>query len=372
MEMSHRQRARAVLSGERPDRPVFDMGGRVASLSIPPYLTLKAHLGFEEELDGEQITILNTIGEIDERVLQSLDIPFRRLYLRPAASFQMEIAPDGTFLDEWGVGRQQVGPYNERISYPLANATIHDVQNFAWPDPFDPGRCEGLADEARRMYEKTDFCLVAGHISAGIFQDCWNLRGMEQFLLDMIENRELAEALLDKVTAIHIDLWAVFLNAVGEYVDMVETADDLGGQMGLLISREMYRDLIKPRHVMLHAAFREHTTAKILFHSCGAIMPLIDDLIETGVQVLNPIQPLPGRMDPEEMRKCYGDQLVFHGGLDVQDLLLNGSPADVIRHVRHYYAELGLHRYIMAPANSVQPGTPPENLLAAYQAAREQ
>ena len=98
-------------------------------------------------------------------------------------------------------------------------------------------------------------------------------------------------------------------------------------------------------------------------------MPLIDDLIETGVQVLNPIQPLPGRMNPEELRKRYGDQLVFHGGLDVQDLLLNGSPADVIRRVRHYYAELGVQGYIMAPANTVQPGTPPENLLAAYQAA---
>jgi uroporphyrinogen decarboxylase len=193
---------------------------------------------------------------------------------------------------------------------------------------------------------------------------------MEQFMVDLAADREFAEALLDRVAAIHIAMWDNFLGAVGEYVDIVGTADDLGGQSGLLISPEMYRQIIKPRHAALNAAIRARTRARILYHSCGAIMPLIEDLIEIGVDILNPIQPLPGLMDPEELSTRYGDRLIFHGGLDVQRLLLEETPDQVRQHVKRYLETLGLERYIMAPANSVQPGTPPENLAAAYETAR--
>lgn len=371
MPSTHRERVRAVLSGERPDRPVVDLGGRVASLSTPAYLELKAHLGLGAGLMDETITLLNTIGRFDERVLQRFDVPFRRLYLRPPATFELQVEDDGSFHDEWGVGYRPRGPYNERVGHPLAGATLADLDRSRWPDPHDPGRVAGLAEEARRLYEETDFSLSAGHISAGIFQDCWNLRGMARFLEDMARDRDFAEALLERVTAIHIRLWEHFLDAVGEYVDVAETADDLGGQAGLLISPRMYRELIKPRHAALNAAIRSRTQARILYHSCGAILPVIDDLVEIGVDVLNPIQPLPGLMDPEELKSRYGGCLIFHGGLDVQSLLPTGTPDQVRAHVRRYLDVLGPDRYVMAPANSVQPGTPPENLVAAYEAARD-
>ena len=152
---------------------------------------------------------------------------------------------------------------------------------------------------------------------------------------------------------------------------MVETADDLAGQNGLLISPKMYRQFIKPCHAALNQAIREKTGAKILYHSCGAVMPLIDDLIEVGVQILNPIQPLPGYMNPEELQLRYGDQLIFHGGLDVQTLLPEGSLAEVQAHVHRYLDILGGNGYIMAPTNSVQLGTPPENIVAAYEALKD-
>jgi len=371
MPSTHRERVRALLAGERPDRAVVDLGGRVASLSLPAYLELKAHLGLGTELDGETVTLLNTVGRFDERVLERFDVPIRRVYLRPASTFTLEVAGDGSFRDEWGVGYRPKGPYNERVGHPLAGATLADLDRFPWPNPHDPGRVAGLAEEARRLYEETDFSLSAGHISAGIFQDCWNLRGMAQFLMDMALDRAFAEALLDRVMAIHVAMWEHFLDAVGDYVDLVGTADDLGGQSGLIISPRMYRELIKPRHATLNAAIRSRTRARILYHSCGAIMPVIDDLIEIGVDVLNPIQPLPGLMDPEELKRRYGGRLVFHGGLDVQSLLLTGTPAQVRAHVRRYLEVLGPERYIVAPANSVQPGTPPENLVAAYDEARD-
>ncbi|HIC90452.1 MAG TPA: uroporphyrinogen decarboxylase [Anaerolineae bacterium] len=370
MSLTYRERVRAVLSGERPDSPIVDLGGRIASLSTPAYLELKAYLGYGANLTDETVTLLNTVARFDERVLQHLDVPFRRVYLRPASDFRLETANDGFFYDEWGVGYKPVGPYNERVGHPLARATLADLDHFPWPDPHDPSRVRGLVEEARRLYEETDYSLVAGAISAGIFQDCWNLRGMSQFLQDMVLNRDFAEALLDRVLAIHIALWEHFLDAVGKYVDMVETADDLGTQRGLLISPSLYRELIKPRHIALNVAIRSRTQAKIFFHSCGAVMPLIDDFIETGIDVLNPIQPLPGLMDPEKLQKRYGRHLIFHGGLDVQVLLPSGTPDQVRSVVTHYLDVLGPEGYIMAPANSVQPGTPPENLVAAYEAAR--
>jgi uroporphyrinogen decarboxylase len=371
MHLTHRERVRAVLCDERPDRPVVDLGGRVASMSTPAYLDLKAHLGYGSELAGETVTLLNTMGRFDERVLRHFDVPFRRLYLRPPSTFRLEIREDGSFTDEWGVGYVPRGPYNERVGHPLAEATLADLEGYPWPDPHDPSRVAGLAEEARRLYRETDFILAAGQISDGVFQDCLNLRGMEQFLVDMATDREFAEALLDCVLAVHIGMWERFLDAVGAYIDIAETADDLAGQRRPLISPRMYRDLIKPRHAALNATIRSRTRAKILYHSCGAIMPLIDDLVEVGVEILNPIQPLPGLMDPEELRARYGERLVFHGGLDVQSLLPTGTPAQMRAHVEHYLDVLGPERYIMAPSNSVQPSTPPENLIAAYDAARD-
>ena len=369
MVMTHRDRFLAVLSGEKPDRPLMDLGGRVASLSTPAYLSLKAHLGFGNQLCEETRTMLNTIGRFDERILTYFDIPFRRVYLRPAAGFSLQYSEDGSFKDEWGVGYRPMGPYNERVGHPLASAGLKDLDDYNWPDPCDPGRVQGLVEEARELFEN-GYCVIAGHISAGIFQDCWNLRGMARFLEDMALDPPFAEALLKRVTLIHIGMWERFLDAVGLYVDIVETADDLGGQTGPLISPKMYRQMIKPCHAALNTAIRSHTQAHILYHSCGAIMPLIEDLVEIGVDILNPIQPLPG-MEPELLRRRYGDRLMFHGGLDVQSLLLNGTSDEIRSHIWRYYNVFGPQHYIMAPANTVQPGTPPENLVTAYRAARD-
>jgi uroporphyrinogen decarboxylase len=367
--MNHRDRVRELFSKKKPDVPIVDLGGRVASLHKQAYLDLKAYLGFGESLVEEKVTFLNTISCFDERLLQRFDIPFRRVYLKPASSFQLSIASNGSFQDEWRVTYRPIGAYNERVGHPLANAGLEELDSFPWLDPDDPSRTEGLADEIHKLYNSTNYSLVAGHISAGIFQDCWNLRGMTQFLIDMVKNRRFAEALLDRVTEIHIRLWQNFLNVVGEYVDIVETADDLGGQKNLLISPAMYRNLIKPRHAALLNSIRSQTKARILYHSCGAILPLIEDLIEIGVDILNPIQPLPGLMDPETLCPRYGGQLIFHGGLDVQHLLPSATPEMVRQHVRRYLEEFGAERYIMAPANTIPAGTPPINIITAYDEA---
>ena len=196
---------------------MVDFGGRVASACTPVYQELKAHLGFGSSLRDETITMLNTVGVIDERVLTRFHVPFRRVYLKPASGFHLQIAPDGSFHDEWGVKYVPRNFYNERVGHPLAHATLNDLDRFPWPDPFDPGRVAGLRQQAERLRSETGCALSAGHVSAGVFQDCWNLRGMARFLEDMLTDREFAEGLLDRVLAVHVGMWSVFLDAVGTW-----------------------------------------------------------------------------------------------------------------------------------------------------------
>ncbi len=371
MPAKHRERVRAVLSGQKPDYPVVDLGGWVCSFNVEPYLDLKSHLGFGKEIEEEPVTFISTIGRMDERIAQHFSIPFRRIWPRTGSSYTREILEDGSFFDEWGVLLRPKGHYYERTGQPLKDATIDDLEIYPWPDPYDPIRVEGLAQEASKIYHETDYSLVASPIWTGLFQQCWFLRGMEKFFEDLALNREFAEALLERVSSIYAGYWEVFLDCVGNYVDFVETGDDLAGQTGPMISPTMYRELIKPAHAHQFDAIRQSTGAKIFFHSDGALMPLIDDLIDIGVDILNPIQPLPGLMEPEVLRERYGDRLIFHGGLDVQSLLQKGSPDEIRSTVRHYLDTLGTERYIMAPANIITPGTPPENLVAAFDEAHK-
>lgn len=368
---THRTRVRHLFSGAQPDRAVVDLGGFVSSFAVEAYLDLKAYLGFGRGWDSETVSAINTIADVDERVLAHFDIPFRRIYPLPPANFKIERKPDGSFKDEWGIELRPMGHYYERGGQPLAQATLADLDDYPWPHGGDPARFEGLREKARYLDKHTPYCLVAGAIWSGIFQECWYLRGMQRFMMDMMLDKKFAQALLDKVTHVHIQLWKAFLEQVGDYVDMVETADDLGGQNGPLLSPALYRELIKPVQARLFQSLRESTNAKIFYHTCGAVMPLLDDLVEIGVQVLNPIQPLPGLMEPEELAERYGDQLVFHGGLDVQKLLPLGNPEQIRAHVQRYYKALGTRRYIMAPANTILPGVPPQNLVAAYEAVTE-
>ncbi len=368
--MTHIERVEALFAGERPDRPVVDLGGRVASVNVNCYLELKACVGLEAKWTNETTTLLNTVGYFDPEVLDRFDVPFRRVFLNPPSYWNYTPASDGTFLDEWGCLIKPRGPLNERVGHPLAEADgIEAIERHPWPDANDPGRVAGVAERARSLVEEGRHFVEAGHVSAGIFQDCWNLRGMEQFLIDMLTDADFAHAMLDHVTAVHEGLWRAFLKALGPNVHMVGLADDIGTQVGPLLAPHSYREMLFPYHKRLVEFIRERTSAKIFYHSCGNVEDLIDDLLDSGIDILNPIQPLQLGMEPETLRRRWGNRLVFHGGLDVQQLLPFGNPAAVREHVHRYYDALGEERYVMAPANTILPGTPPENIVAAFDAA---
>jgi uroporphyrinogen decarboxylase len=174
------------------------------------------------------------------------------------------------------------------------------------------------------------------------------------------------------VAEVEAALWDMYLDAVGPFVDVVQRASDFGTQMSLMISPDLYRRLLKPaeRRVM-ELIRRKAPQARLWFHSCGAVRPLIGDFIDLGVTILNPVQPLAAGMESAALKRDFGDRLCFHGGIDLQRAMI-GSREDVRREVRERVGALGRGGgYVLSPANHLQKDTPAENVLELYRHARE-
>ncbi|MGA9349440.1 MAG: uroporphyrinogen decarboxylase family protein [Anaerolineae bacterium] len=368
--MNPRERVMAVLRHEIPDRVPVDLGSTaVSGIHRRANEALKSLLGIEA--DEPVHDLIQGLVVPDERTLQRFGVDLRRVALRTssAAAAAWPSGDEDTYLDEWGMRRQRTELYWELVGHPLANAKVEDLRHYPWPDPHDPCRVAGLAEEARRLYEETDYALVADFLGGGIFEQALWMRGFERFMMDLITDEPFATALLDTLLELYIEFYAVYLEAVGPYVQIVALGDDLGMQTGPLISPALYRRLIKPRHKELYDFIHSRTEAKIMHHSCGSVFPLVQDLIDVGVDVLNPIQTSAQGMDPVALKREFGEHLVFHGGIDVQQILPFATPERVREEVKRIVAILGQGGgYIFAPSHNIQADVPPENVLAMYEA----
>jgi uroporphyrinogen decarboxylase len=276
--------------------------------------------------------------------------------------------PDGTLRDEWGMVYREVGLYTEVVVRPLAQAqTITDLDHYELPDP----HAEGRFDYARKIagqYSR-DYAVI-GDLEACVFELAWNLVGMEKFLMDMVMGKSYMEALLDRLMQYHIE---VGKELIGAGADVIWMGDDFGTQTGMMISPASYRKYFKPRHARMIAEFKAmKPDLKIAYHTCGSVAPIIEDFIEIGIDLLNPIQPQAKDMDLGKFKKSYGDRLGFFGGVDVQGALPQGDPDDVKAEVRMRIAQAGHGGgFIIAPAHNIQPDTPAENILAYFEAIKE-
>ena len=369
--MSHRERVLTTMALQEPDRVPLDLGGSSYNMTDAVYFQVKQILGIKGDIAPYRSG--RTSNYYDERILEALDIDFRHIGLKGRADFTPIVAPDGIYADEWGIGYKNVGKEVAIVGHPLADATLDDLDNYPWPDPKAPGRNEGLVERARYLYEKTDYAIVAKAPSSfGIFETCYALRGTEQYLMDLVDNKPLAHRLAQKVAHIIKGLYEVLLDAVGPYVQMVQYASDYGTQKSLFVSPKVYREMLKPYDREVIRFIKECAPkAKVFFHCCGAIYPIIPDLIEIGVDVLNPLQPLAAGMDSAKIKAEFGNQLCFHGAIDIQQAL-PGTVEDVEREVRTRLAALARGGgYIVAPANHIQPDVPGANVVYLYRLAAE-
>jgi uroporphyrinogen decarboxylase len=375
--LTPRERVRLALRSQEPDRVPIDLDGWATYFTEGAYRTLIQHLGINEE---PKINDWFLVSSVNESILQRFGVDFRRVALGAPDGFHSRIYPDGSWDDEWGIHKRKVAHrsghagrtvfYAEMIEPPLAAATIDDLETYPWPDPDDPGRYRGLAEVARHLYETTEYALVAGAIGMGLFEQAQCLRGIQQFFEDLLINQEFASRLIDKILQIQLSILDRYLSLVGPYVEMVETSDDYGMQTGPLISPSLYREMIQPAHKRLNRFIKERTEAKIYLHSCGSITAVLDDLISAGVDVINPVQPRAKDMDSTMLKSRFGKRVVFHGGVDEQQVLPYGTVEQVWEEVwERITAFAPGGGYIFAPAHNIQDDVPPENVIAMFESA---
>jgi uroporphyrinogen decarboxylase len=264
------------------------------------------------------------------------------------------------------------GYYFELEVSPLAgDLRLPDIDRYPWPDAADEGRWRGVAERARRLREETDYAVV-GHAPGGWIHISQYLRGFEDWYVDFAAQPEVAAALMRRVRDLTLEMARRFLDAAGPYLDVVATGDDIGAQHSLQVSPAMYREMILPLQREQFRTFHDLTDARVFYHTCGDVYPVIDDLIDIGVDILNPVQVSAAEMgDTKRLKAEFGDRLSFWGGVDNVDVLPNGSVEDVGREVDLRTADLGRDGgYVLCPVHNVQPDVPVENLLALYERGR--
>jgi uroporphyrinogen decarboxylase len=371
--MTPRERVRAALNHQEPDHIPVCVGGSGNKVTESRMDLLRQHFGIEGEVDP--VLVGPQLMRLDNRVLDALGTDVRFVYMRPPTGFRTREAPGGGWYYDWGLIYKEhpESRMYEYTNHPLAEAVIADLDSFDWPDPHDPARWEGLREEARRLYEETDYALVAYRPKYnGLFELCQVLRGTQKMLMDLILNPDFAEALFWKVGEVLKGFYLAQLDAVGDYVEWVEVGDDLGAQGGPLISPDTYRALLKPVHADLIRTIKSHPSGvRVMYHSCGSIRRFLADFVEIGVDILNPIQTAARGMNPAEIKAEVGDRLCFLGGVDAQHTLRIGTPGEVSAEVRQRIQEMGHGGgYILAPSHNMGDDAPLENILAFFDAAR--
>lgn len=369
--MTSRERVRAMLRHEEADRVPVDLWGCGCRLHTDLYLDIIKSLGWEPR-EEDHIRKGSTTEYVDYRLSDHVGSDFRHIHVGKPDYFQKYKDDDGNIIDEWGVGRKLIGIHPSLTLHPLADATIEDLETYNWPKAKDPGRIRGIAEQAKDWYENTDFAITSTTAMSGLFlETCQYLRGVEQFLMDLYINPEFAHKLIEKVTDIIVEMNVYYLEPVAEYVEWIEFTSDYGTQTSTFISPDIFNKFFKQSHVRLTKALKEvNPNVKMFLHSCGAIKGLIPDLIDSGVEVLNPIQPLATGMESSELKAEFGDQVVFHGGVDIQEAM-NGSLEDVDADVKKRMDALKDNGgYICAIANHLQHDCPVENFFAMFESAK--
>jgi uroporphyrinogen decarboxylase len=370
--MTHRERVLAALNHREPDRVPLDLGGsRSSSLVFEAYEKLERHLGGSEP--PRTYSRWLNVAHASERMLQAFDIDTRSVSpggpdFRPDVDF-----PDGSYRDEWQVVRTRPAGalYYDLSKPPLAGEVdVVDVERFPWPDPHDPGRTRGMAEAARRLHAETDYAVVLT-MPGGIVHQAQFLRGFEDWFADLIANPSLFQALMEKLADLWIEMARDELDAVGEHVDVCFFGDDMAFQDGPMMSMDLYRKMIKPHHRRLFGYLRARTSAKIAYHTCGSVVHLIPDLIELGVDALNPVQVSAKGMDSRRLKQEFGKDIAFWGGIDSQRVLPFGTPAEVAAEVKKRIDDLGPGGgYICCGVHNIQADVTPEKICAMYETAR--
>ncbi|UCG00114.1 MAG: hypothetical protein JSV89_11375 [Spirochaetaceae bacterium] len=356
--MNSKERFLTALEHAEPDRvPIF------ANLTPQVGQRLGRELGFP----GEAV-----MSRLSQRVSHNeilMHLGNDAIAIRPSWPNQVQDRwKQNELVDDFGFEFTRIGYYAEVAKRPLAHAeTIEDIEAFHTPDPLLPETWEFVEKQISRYGQ--DFGVI-GDLETTIFELSWNLVGLEKFIVDLMTEKPYVPVLLDKI----LD----YSSAIGKRMvelgaDVIWTGDDFGTQKGMLVSPDLWRRHFKPRMKTLFEMLKNtNSKVKIAYHSCGSILPIVPDLVEIGLEILNPIQPTAKDMDLGELKKTYGRNLAFFGGVDMQQVLPFGTVKEVEQEVKLRIRQAGSGGgFVIAPAHNIQPDTPTENIYAFFDAVKK-
>lgn len=356
----------AVLNHEKPDRVPIDFLGNASMMLDETYHRVRKYLGLSPI---EPVREGHTANYYDERILEFLNIDFRRLFLPKRGSLTWDNEEKQTFTDEWGIQYQKTGNLVNILDSPLKGVdSVSELEKYEWPDPQEVFTTEGLESQAKDKFKNTDWAIVARNpLSKGFLDQSCALMGISEFFECLIKKPTIAHRIIEKLLDIYTEVYSMFLSPVADYIQIVETADDLGAKENLLISPTLYRKFIKPADLELNRVIHEVAPgAKLFKHSDGAIFQIIPDLIGTGVDILNPIQTSCEGMNADKLQNEFGDSIVFHGSVEK----VGSSAEELMNEVKYKIDTLGSDGgYIFSVFNHVIDASP-EQVVAMFQKAR--
>jgi uroporphyrinogen decarboxylase len=364
----HYQRVSAAINHKAADRVPLTMGSPSCSLHKITHQNLMSYLDFTHKVDPIITDNILQIVETDQRILDTFDIDLR--WLLPKPEKVTWDANQNTYTDHFGRSFKSGGGFFNQITFPLVECTNEELEQYKFPN-LDNKRFEDLGSKAKDLYNDGYGIGIDG--PWGLFEISSSLVGLEEYLMGLVLNPKLIIAIAERVLNEYlIPFYDLLLSETKQFVQIVGISDDLGSQTSLLFSPETYREIFKPFHKQLVDFIKSKTSAKIYMHSDGSIYPIIPDLIEIGVDGINPIQYTAKDMELDLLVTEFGSDLGFFGGIVENELLSFGSPREIKQLVEKNANILKKHHaFIFAPIHNISQEVPPENIVALYQAGLE-
>ncbi|MFC2124497.1 uroporphyrinogen decarboxylase family protein [Bacteroidota bacterium] len=381
--MNSRERLLRAVNHIEPDRIPYDLGStQLTGISVTAYNNLRSYLNMKDET-VELSDVIQQLAAPGEDLLDKLHVDTRGLFPytshnRYDQSQLIEKDEYWYYKDEWGLGfhfPKVNGHWYSLVESPLDNLdpTPETVDQYKWPEAADKTRITGLKQLATRYHEQGKAVVLKG-LCAGVFEMCQRLRGMENALMDFMLFPDMNERLVGKIADLKIEFWEMVLSELADDVDVIVEADDYGTQESQLISPEQFRIIYKPHINRIIQTIRKLAPdAKVFFHSCGNVRPIIPDFIDMGIDILNPVHISAEGMDPFTLKKDFGNDITFWGGgVETQDVLPNGTAEQVAENVKRNIEALAPGGgFIFNTVHNIQSEVPPENVMSMWRTLDE-
>jgi uroporphyrinogen decarboxylase len=377
-KMNSRERILATLNHQEPDKVPFDLAGTTwTGIANGAYKNLLAFNGMESQ-EPQWSDVIQQIVVPSDDILNDLEVDTRGLFPLTSSNWDVykKLTDKGDsweYLDEWGftLKMPKNGHWFSFVKHPMQHILpeAQEILNYNWPLADDKRRIADLREQAIRFKEQGKIVMIKG-LCAGIFEMHQRCRGMENALLDSFLYPEFSDLLIGKIADLKIEFWEMALSELGDVVDIVAEGDDYGTQESQLIDPDHFRQYYKPHIARIVKSIKQNApNSKVMFHSCGNVRPEIPDFIEMGIDILNPVHVNATGMEPSQLKRDFGKDIVFWGGgVDTQRILPSGTVNEVIDDVKKNIDALASGGgFVFATVHNIQSEVPPQNIIAMWE-----